>query len=186
MDPDTGRRPCQGCRTSLPTGVHVGTPGKQLLFMGQEFGQRAEWSDERGVDWFQLSEDGYSAGIAALTADLNTVYRERRALWSQDTAPQGYSWIDANDSANNVLSFLRFGDDGSVLACIFNFAGVEHSSYRVGLPLTGRWRGSSIPTRCSIAAAAWEISGRSSPRRTRGTVAPPLPRWHCRRPLPSG
>ncbi|EIV57321.1 1,4-alpha-glucan-branching enzyme [Mycobacteroides abscessus 3A-0930-R] len=115
-------------------------PGKQLLFMGQEFGQRAEWSDERGVDWFQLSEDGYSAGIAALTADLNTVYRERRALWSQDTAPQGYSWIDANDSANNVLSFLRFGDDGSVLACIFNFAGVEHSSYRVGLPLTGRWR----------------------------------------------
>ncbi|RIT06380.1 1,4-alpha-glucan branching protein GlgB, partial [Mycobacteroides abscessus] len=115
-------------------------PGKQLLFMGQEFGQRAEWSDERGVDWFQLSEDEYSAGIAALTADLNTVYRERRALWSQDTAPQGYSWIDANDSANNVLSFLRFGDDGSVLACIFNFAGVEHSSYRVGLPLTGRWR----------------------------------------------
>ncbi|SLI31033.1 Probable 1,4-alpha-glucan branching enzyme [Mycobacteroides abscessus subsp. bolletii] len=115
-------------------------PGKQLLFMGQEFGQRAEWSDERGVDWFQLSEDGYSPGIAALTADLNAAYRERRALWSQDTAPQGYSWIDANDSANNVLSFLRFGDDGSVLACIFNFAGVEHSSYRVGLPLTGRWR----------------------------------------------
>ncbi|ORB59609.1 1,4-alpha-glucan branching enzyme [Mycobacteroides saopaulense] len=115
-------------------------PGKQLLFMGQEFGQRAEWSDERGVDWFQLDEDGYSAGIAALTADLNSAYQRRRALWSQDTAPQGYSWIDANDSANNVLSFLRFGDDGSVLACIFNFAGVEHSSYRVGLPLTGRWR----------------------------------------------
>jgi len=115
-------------------------PGKQLLFMGQEFGQRAEWSDERGVDWFQLREDGYSSGIGALTADLNSAYRQRRALWSQDTAPQGYSWIDANDSANNVLSFLRFGDDGSVLACIFNFAGVEHSSYRVGLPLTGRWR----------------------------------------------
>ncbi|BAX96769.1 1,4-alpha-glucan branching enzyme GlgB [Mycobacteroides stephanolepidis] len=115
-------------------------PGKQLLFMGQEFGQRAEWSDERGVDWFQLGEDGYSSGIAALTADLNAAYRQRRALWSQDTAPQGYSWIDANDSANNVLSFLRFGDDGSVLACIFNFAGIEHASYRVGLPLTGRWR----------------------------------------------
>ncbi|WP_078285317.1 1,4-alpha-glucan branching enzyme [Mycobacteroides chelonae] len=115
-------------------------PGKQLLFMGQEFGQRAEWSDERGVDWFQLGEDGYSSGIAALTADLNSAYQQRRALWSQDTAPQGYSWIDANDSANNVLSFLRFGDDGSVLACIFNFAGIEHASYRVGLPLTGRWR----------------------------------------------
>ncbi|WP_299560425.1 1,4-alpha-glucan branching protein GlgB [uncultured Mycolicibacterium sp.] len=115
-------------------------PGKQLLFMGQEFGQRAEWSEERGVDWFQLDEDGYSTGIAALVRDLNRIYADRRALWSRDSSPEGYSWIDANDSANNVLSFLRFGDDGSVLACVFNFAGVEHTRYRLGLPRAGTWR----------------------------------------------
>jgi 1,4-alpha-glucan branching enzyme len=52
----------------------------------------------------------------------------------------GYSWIDANDSASNVLSFLRYGSDGSVLACVFNFAGNEHTRYRLGLPLAGPWR----------------------------------------------
>jgi len=115
-------------------------PGKQLLFMGQEFGQRAEWSEERGLDWFQLDESSYSIGIQRLVRDLNRIYRSTRALWSLDTSPQGYSWIDANDSANNVLSFLRYGDDGSVLACVFNFAGVEHTRYRVGLPYPGTWR----------------------------------------------
>lgn len=115
-------------------------PGKQLLFMGQEFGQRAEWSEERGVDWYQLSENSFSTGISQLVTDVNALYRERRALWSRDTVPEGYSWIDANDSANNVLSFLRFGDDGSMLACVFNFSGNEHAQYRLGLPKSGTWR----------------------------------------------
>jgi 1,4-alpha-glucan branching enzyme len=115
-------------------------PGKQLLFMGQEFGQRAEWSDERGVDWFQLGEGGFSNGILRFVHDINQIYGDSRALWSRDSSPDGYSWIDANDSANNVLSFLRFGDDGSVMACVFNFSGGEHSRYRLGLPHAGRWR----------------------------------------------
>jgi 1,4-alpha-glucan branching enzyme len=115
-------------------------PGKQLLFMGQEFGQRAEWSEERGVDWYQLDENSYSTGIQRFVADLNELYRSRPSLWSQDSKPEGYSWIDANDSANNVLSFLRYGSDGSVLACVFNFSGAEHGSYRLGLPHTGTWR----------------------------------------------
>ncbi|MFV0495338.1 1,4-alpha-glucan branching protein GlgB [Mycobacterium sp.] len=115
-------------------------PGKQLLFMGQEFGQRAEWSEERGLDWWQLDEDGFSTGMLRLVRDINDIYRSRPALWSQDTTPEGYSWIDANDSANNVLSFLRVGSDGSVMACVFNFAGCEHSNYRLGLPVAGRWR----------------------------------------------
>jgi 1,4-alpha-glucan branching enzyme len=115
-------------------------PGKQLLFMGQEFGQRAEWSEERGVDWFQLDEEGFSGGIKRMVTDVNETYRSRRALWSRDSSPEGYSWIDANDSANNVLSFMRFGDDGSMLACVFNFSGSEHSPYRLGLPHTGTWR----------------------------------------------
>ena len=119
-------------------------PGKQLLFMGQEFGQRAEWCNERGVDWFQLDPesepDGYSPGILRLVSDLNAHYRALPALWTQDADPRGYSWIDANDSANNVLSFLRYGTDGSVLACVFNFAGVTHADYHLGLPRAGRWR----------------------------------------------
>jgi 1,4-alpha-glucan branching enzyme len=115
-------------------------PGKQLLFMGQEFGQRAEWSEERGVDWFQLDEQGFSGGIKRFMADANEIYKTRRALFSRDSSPEGYSWIDANDSANNVLSFMRFGDDGSMLACVFNFSGSEHTPYRLGLPHTGTWR----------------------------------------------
>ena len=115
-------------------------PGKQLLFMGQEFGQRAEWSEERGLDWYQLDENSFSTGIQQLVYDINAIYQTRRALWSRDTSPEGYSWIDANDSANNVLSFLRFGDDGSMLACVFNFSGAEHPRYRLGLPHPGSWR----------------------------------------------
>ena len=114
-------------------------PGKQLLFMGQEFGQRDEWSEERGVDWHQLAENGFSGGVARMVRDINEIYRSHPALWSQDTSPEGYSWIDANDSANNVLSFLRFGTDGSMLACVFNFSGSEHARYRLGLPQAGRW-----------------------------------------------
>ena len=114
-------------------------PGKQLLFMGQEFGQRDEWSEERGVDWHQLAENGFSGGVARMVRDINEIYRSNPALWSQDTSPEGYSWIDANDSANNVLSFLRFGTDGSMLACVFNFSGSEHARYRLGLPQAGRW-----------------------------------------------
>ncbi|MBY0441173.1 MAG: 1,4-alpha-glucan branching protein GlgB [Mycobacteriaceae bacterium] len=115
-------------------------PGKQLLFMGQEFGQRGEWSHDRSLDWFQLDENSFSRGILRLVHDINSIYRTHCALWSQDNSPHGYSWIDTNDSTNNVLSFLRHGSDGSVLACIFNFAGVEHTNYRLGLPSAGRWR----------------------------------------------
>ena len=115
-------------------------PGKKLLFMGQDFGQRAEWSEERGLDWFQLDEHGFSSGILRFVADVNAIYRSRSALWSLDSRPEGYSWIDANDSASTVLSFLRYGADGSVLACVFNFAGNEHSQYRLGLPNAGAWR----------------------------------------------
>jgi 1,4-alpha-glucan branching enzyme len=117
-------------------------PGKQLLFMGQEFGQVAEWSEERGLDWWQLEEPATGplhVGVRQLVTDLNRTYREHPALYSLDTTPGGYSWIDANDSANNVLSFLRYGSDGSVIACLHNFSGSTHSDYRVGLPEPGKW-----------------------------------------------
>ncbi|MFN2494446.1 MAG: 1,4-alpha-glucan branching protein GlgB [Pseudonocardiaceae bacterium] len=114
-------------------------PGKQLLFMGGEFGQPAEWAESRSLDWHLLHEPLHS-GLMRMVGDLNIGYRAHRALYSQDTTPAGFEWIDANDAEGNVLSFLRWGTDGSVLACVVNFAGTPHEEYRIGLPRPGRWR----------------------------------------------
>jgi 1,4-alpha-glucan branching enzyme len=114
-------------------------PGKQLLFMGGEFGQPQEWSESRSLDW-QLLEQPLHLGVRTLLRDINATYRSTPALFSADTRPEGFQWIDANDSAGNVLSFLRIGEDGSRLACVANFAGMPHNDYRVGLPFAGRWR----------------------------------------------
>ena len=114
-------------------------PGKQMLFMGGEFGQGTEWADARSLDWWLL-EDPLHSGLQRLTGDLNRVYRATPALYTQDTSPSGFSWIDANDAANNTFSFLRWGADDSVLACVANFAGGPHEGYRLGLPRVGRWQ----------------------------------------------
>jgi 1,4-alpha-glucan branching enzyme len=121
-------------------------PGKQLLFMGSEFGQGAEWSADRGLDWWVLGDE-YHAGTQRLVRDLNHAYQSTPALWTADSSPDGFAWIDANDAFGNVLSFLRLTgphwreDVGSrALACIANFSGDPHLSYRVGLPRAGQWR----------------------------------------------
>ena len=121
-------------------------PGKQLLFMGSEFGQGSEWSAERGLDWWVLDYDLH-AGTQRLVRELNQAYTGAPALWAQDNTPAGFSWIDANDASGNVLSFLRFAGDQAgpeagprVLAVIANFSGGPHQEYRLGLPYAGRWR----------------------------------------------
>ncbi|RDI46255.1 1,4-alpha-glucan branching protein GlgB [Nocardia mexicana] len=114
-------------------------PGKQLLFMGQDFGQFREWSHDRGLDWYELDNPLHN-GIRLLVRDLNAAYRAHPALWTQDTAPGGYAWIDADDSMNNVIAFLRYGSDESIVACVYNFSGTQHRDHRIGLPAPGRWR----------------------------------------------
>ena len=114
-------------------------PGKQLLFMGNEIAQGDEWSHDAGVQWWLLRYP-HHAGMRRLVADLNRLYRNTRALWSQDTVPEGFTWLDGGDASGNTLSFLRWGDDGSVLACLVNFSGRPHPERRVGLPYAGRWR----------------------------------------------
>ncbi|MGH3760151.1 1,4-alpha-glucan branching protein GlgB [Actinophytocola sp.] len=115
-------------------------PGKQLLFMGGEFGQVQEWSENRSLDWHLLDEPLHG-GVQRLVGDLNRRYRAHPALYAADTSSEGFAWIDANDSANNVASFLRLDPDtGAVVACVANFAGTPHHDYRVGLPSAGRWR----------------------------------------------
>ncbi|HSK55660.1 MAG TPA: 1,4-alpha-glucan branching protein GlgB [Jiangellales bacterium] len=113
-------------------------PGKQLLFMGSEIGQEAEWAESRELDWWLLDHSEHR-GVHSLVRDLNSVYRATPALWTQDIDPTGFEWIDANDAAGNVFSFLRRGSDGSVLACVANFSAIPHEGYRVGLPSAGRW-----------------------------------------------
>jgi len=113
-------------------------PGKQLLFMGCELGQEAEWSHERSIDWESLADPDH-AGVQALVGDLNRVYREQAALWEQDAKPDGFSWIDPNDVDDNALSFIRWAADGRPLVCLCNFSPVPRSDYRIGLPTVGRW-----------------------------------------------
>jgi 1,4-alpha-glucan branching enzyme len=114
-------------------------PGKQLLFMGSEFGQLSEWAESRSLDWWHLDDPAHR-GVLDLVRDLNTVYKDTEALWSQDVDPAGFQWIDANDAGGNTLTFLRYGKDGQVLACVANFSGQPHHEYRIGLPRGGRWR----------------------------------------------
>ena len=81
-------------------------PGKQLLFMGSEWGQGSEWSADNGLDWWVLDFDVHQ-GVQRLSRDLNAIYRRSPALWQLDSSPEGFSWIDANDAQGNTLSFLR-------------------------------------------------------------------------------
>src|SRR5690606_1139224 len=113
-------------------------PGKQLLFMGGEIGQGEEWSHEAGVQWWLL-DHAYHRGVKALVKDVNAAYRGRSALWSLDTDPAGFQWIDGGDAAGNTLAFLRYGADGSALACLVNFSAVPHDRRRIGLPAAGTW-----------------------------------------------
>jgi len=113
-------------------------PGKQLLFMGAELAQEAEWSESHSLDWWLLDNPDHR-GVYDLVRDLNRAYVETPALWARDSDPGGFGWIDANDAGNNVFSFLRWANDGSALACVANFAAVPHEGYRLGLPYTGRW-----------------------------------------------
>ncbi len=113
-------------------------PGKQLLFMGSEFGQGAEWNDNDSLQWWLLEYSEHQ-GVLKSVAHMNHVYRNSPALYTQDTSPMGFEWIDANDAAGNVFTWLRWGSDGSVMACVFNFSAIVLQGYRLGLPKPGWW-----------------------------------------------
>ncbi|WP_430868624.1 1,4-alpha-glucan branching protein GlgB [Demequina aurantiaca] len=113
-------------------------PGKQLLFMGCEMGQEAEWSEGRSLDWWQL-EDHLHSGLKDLVRDLNKVYKDHPSLWQDDSSSAGFQWIDADDSQHCVLSFIRYDDNRSPVVVVINFAGVPHENYKLALPMAGDW-----------------------------------------------
>ncbi len=114
-------------------------PGKQLLFMGQEIGNPWEWNEAVPIPW-QLLDYQVHAGVKKLVSDLNAFYRDTPALYTQDFDPAGFQWIEGNDREGNTFAFLRWGADGSVVACVNNFSPVPQTAYRIGLPFSGVWR----------------------------------------------
>ena len=115
-------------------------PGKQLLFMGGEIAQDAEWAESRELDWWLLDHPEHR-GMHAAVRDLNARYRETPALWEQDHRPEGFGWLVGDDAANNVLAFVRYGsgDDAAPLVSITSFSPVPRHDYVLGLPFAGVW-----------------------------------------------
>ncbi|MFC3215560.1 1,4-alpha-glucan branching protein GlgB [Novosphingobium panipatense] len=115
-----------------------GYPGKKLLFMGQEFAQLREWSEDRALDWDLLSVPAHE-GMRNLVKDLNRVYRTRPALHAGDCDPQGFEWLVVDDKSNSVLAWLRKAPGEKPVAVIANMTPSMHAGYDVPLPLDGRW-----------------------------------------------
>ena len=120
-------------------------PGKQLLFMGDEFAQNDEWSESRSLDW-HLTDYAEHAQVQSTVARLNEIYRERSELWQCDTSSAGFQWLIGDDASGNTLAFARFNDAGEVIIVATNFSAVPHLHYRIPLPrssqgsMARKWR----------------------------------------------
>ncbi|MEG0591164.1 MAG: 1,4-alpha-glucan branching protein GlgB [Lachnospiraceae bacterium] len=112
----------------------MGHPGKKLLFMGQDFAQLREWSEERELDWYLLPEEEHQ-GVQMFTKDLLHLYKKNKAMYEQDTVMEGFEWMNADDRERSIFSFIRHSKDGKKnLLFVCNFTPVERLDYRVGVP----------------------------------------------------
>ncbi|WP_329583487.1 1,4-alpha-glucan branching protein GlgB [Kitasatospora sp. NBC_01250] len=169
-------------------------PGKQLLFMGQEFAQGAEWDHEQGPQWWVLDPDWPAAeehrGVQRLIGELNRTYRATPALWEQDTSPDGFRWLDGGAAEDNLLSFVRYPLDGPPLVVVCNFSPVVRHGHRVGLPSlggadqlwtealntdAGRYGGSGVGNPVVLKAEPVEWNGQ--PRSTELMIPPLATLW---------
>lgn len=121
-------------------GFMFGHPGKQVLFMGNEFGQWSEWNHDRSLEWHQL-QTGFHHGLQRWVRDLNTLYRGEPSLYQIDFESAGFEWIDCNDARCSVVSFIRHSKkQGDVLLFVCNFTPVPRHNYRVGVTAGGYWK----------------------------------------------
>ena len=112
-------------------------PGKKLMFMGCEFGQRAEWDHDHSLDWHLLDQPLHRQ-LRLFVQDLNRVYAAEPALHEVDFDPAGFQWIDCNDSDNSVVSFIRRARaPGDFVVAVVNFTPVPRDGYRIGVPAAG-------------------------------------------------
>jgi len=115
-------------------------PGAKLLFMGAELATPREWNHDTELDWGLLHDPAH-AGIHRLVHDLNHGYRDLAALHALDDTPEGFAWIEANDAAHAVYSFLRRGPAPEApVAVVCNLTPVPRHGWRIGVPHGGRWR----------------------------------------------
>ena len=112
----------------------IGHPGKKLLFMGQDFGQYQEWSEARELDWFLLGEECHR-NLQNYVKELLKMYKKYPALYANDQNPQGLEWINADDAARSIYSFVRWSPTGrNNLLFVINYTPVARDDYRVGVP----------------------------------------------------
>jgi 1,4-alpha-glucan branching enzyme len=122
-------------------GYMAGHPGKKLLFMGSEFGQFDEWKDTEfaQLDWMLIDKYEMHRKINDYVKHLNFLYKQEPALWELDYDPQGFTWIDANNAEQSVISFIRKSrnpDESIVMVC--NFTPIVYHHFRVGVPSSNR------------------------------------------------
>ena len=123
----------------LLLGYMFAQPGKKLLFMGGEFGQRREWDHDNSLEWHLLRYPSHQ-GLQKWTSDLNRVYRSEKALYEDDYSSDGFQWIDANDVENSTFSFLRKNSKGDeVILVVFNCTPVLRTNFKIGVPQRGEW-----------------------------------------------
>ncbi|MEJ6011378.1 1,4-alpha-glucan branching protein GlgB [Novosphingobium aquae] len=120
-------------------GLMWGYPGKKLLFMGQEFAQRREWSEERALDWELLGAPAH-VGVQRLVRDLNRLHREKPALHARDCEPEGFDWLVVDDASASVFAWLRKAPGAPPIAVVSNMTPTLHGHYRLPLPHGGTWR----------------------------------------------
>jgi len=114
-------------------------PGKKLHFMGMELGQWNEWNHEQSLDWHLLNFDNHK-GLQFFVKDLNSVYRRFPALYENDFSGEGFKWIDANDSKNSILSFVRYDKKKEhPVIVVVNMTPVPRHNYRIGVPEDTKW-----------------------------------------------
>ena len=118
----------------------LGHPGKKLLFMGQDFGQEREWSEERELDWFLLEQSEHRQ-LQAFVKELLHIYRKYPSLYELDHSWEGFEWINANDADRSIFSFIRKSRNGrSNLLFVCNFTPVAREDYRVGVPKKRKYK----------------------------------------------
>jgi len=142
-------------------------PGKQLVFMGNEIGQRTEWAHDGSIDWNALRSQPHES-LQRWVEDLNRTYRENPALHQIDFTAEGFEWIDASDTQQNVVAFLRKGRKPSqpvVVVC--NFTPIPRYNYAIGVPAGGRW--------IEILNSDATLYGGSGQGNMGGTEAAPVP-----------
>ena len=121
-------------------GYMVAHPGKKLLFMGQDFAQEREWSEDRSLDW-ELLEQPRHKEMLRYVRDLIRLYRAYPALYRKDFETEGFEWISCLDADHSIISFLRRGEENDTeLLILCNFTPVVYEDFRVGVPYPGKYK----------------------------------------------